>query len=46
MGRFVNVGGGNAAKVTIQLLPNVKRVENVAGLLGGEKLWQRGVTPA
>jgi polyphosphate glucokinase len=40
------VGGGNSAKVTIELPPNVKRVENVSGLLGGVKLWQRGVTPA
>ena len=36
------VGGGNAAKVTIELPPNVRRVENVAGLLGGVKLWERG----
>jgi polyphosphate glucokinase len=36
------VGGGNAANVTLELPPNVKRVENVAGLLGGVKLWERG----
>jgi polyphosphate glucokinase len=36
------VGGGNAARVTIELPPNVRRVENVAGLLGGVKLWERG----
>jgi polyphosphate glucokinase len=35
------VGGGNAANVTIELPPNVKRVENVSGLLGGVKLWER-----
>jgi polyphosphate glucokinase len=35
------VGGGNSANVTIALPPNVKRVENVAGLLGGVKLWER-----
>jgi polyphosphate glucokinase len=35
------VGGGNSAKVTIALPLNVTRVENVSGLLGGVKLWER-----
>jgi len=35
------IGGGNSAKVAIDLPPNVKRVENVSGLLGGVKLWDR-----
>ncbi|MGC4000883.1 MAG: ROK family protein [Anaeromyxobacter sp.] len=35
------VGGGNAAKLTVELPANVKRVENVSGLLGGVKLWER-----
>jgi polyphosphate glucokinase len=35
------VGGGNSANVTIDLPANVKRVNNVAGLLGGVKLWDR-----
>jgi polyphosphate glucokinase len=34
------IGGGNSAKVTIDLPPNVRRVDNVAGLLGGVKLWE------
>jgi polyphosphate glucokinase len=35
------IGGGNSANVTIDLPPNVKRVDNVSGLLGGVKLWER-----
>jgi polyphosphate glucokinase len=35
------VGGGNSAKVSIDLPPNVKRIDNTAGLLGGVKLWER-----
>ena len=38
------VGGGNSANVAIELPPNVKRIDNVAGLLGGVKLWERGPT--
>jgi polyphosphate glucokinase len=34
------VGGGNARKLEIDLPKNVKIVENVAGLLGGVKLWE------
>ena len=40
------VGGGNSANVTIALPRNVRRVANVAGLLGGVKLWTRGWGPA
>jgi polyphosphate glucokinase len=36
------IGGGNSAKVKIDLPPNVTRVDNVSGLLGGVKLWERG----
>jgi len=35
------VGGGNSARVTIELPENVRIVENVSGLLGGVKLWER-----
>ena len=35
------LGGGNSAKVAIDLPSNVKRVDNVSGLLGGVKLWDR-----
>jgi polyphosphate glucokinase len=35
------VGGGNSAKVAIDLPKNVRVVENVSGLLGGVKLWER-----
>jgi polyphosphate glucokinase len=35
------LGGGNSAKVDVDLPRNVKRVHNVAGLLGGVKLWER-----
>jgi polyphosphate glucokinase len=35
------VGGGNSTRVDVDLPPNVKRVENTAGLLGGVKLWER-----
>ena len=36
------IGGGNSAKVAIDLPPNVKRIENTVGLLGGVKLWEPG----
>lgn len=36
------IGGGNSVKVNLKLPPNVKRVENVLGLLGGVKLWALG----
>jgi polyphosphate glucokinase len=37
--RVLYIGGGNGEKVQFELPPNVKRVENIAGLLGGVKLW-------
>lgn len=39
--RVLYVGGGNARKLSVDLPTNVKRVENVAGLLGGVRLWER-----
>jgi polyphosphate glucokinase len=36
------LGGGNSTKVSLDLPPNVKLVDNSAGLLGGVKLWDRG----
>jgi polyphosphate glucokinase len=36
------IGGGNSAKVDLDLPRSVKRVENTAGLLGGVKLWEPG----
>jgi polyphosphate glucokinase len=38
--RVLYLGGGNARKLEIKLPRNVKIVENVAGLLGGVKLWE------
>jgi polyphosphate glucokinase len=38
--RMLYIGGGNAKKLEIKLPRNVKIVENVAGLLGGVKLWE------
>jgi polyphosphate glucokinase len=35
------VGGGNSVKVSVALPPNVKCIDNAAGLLGGVKLWER-----
>jgi len=39
--RVLYVGGGNAHNVTVKLPRNVKIIENVAGLLGGVRLWER-----
>jgi polyphosphate glucokinase len=39
------LGGGNSAKVAIDLPSNVRRVDNVSGLLGGVKLWERPRRP-
>lgn len=39
--RVLYLGGGNAKKIRGDLPPNVVRVENVAGLLGGIKLWEQ-----
>ena len=36
------IGGGNAANITIDLPRNVKRVDNISGLLGGVRLWTQG----
>ena len=38
--RVLYVGGGNARKIEGKLPANVKIVDNVAGLLGGVRLWQ------
>jgi polyphosphate glucokinase len=35
------IGGGNSARVTIDLPPDVSLVDNSAGILGGIKLWER-----
>jgi polyphosphate glucokinase len=35
------IGGGNAAKIEGPLPPNTKIVPNIAGLLGGVKLWTK-----
>jgi polyphosphate glucokinase len=40
--RRIYVGGGNAKHVRIALPEHVKTVENIAGLLGGIKLWREG----
>jgi polyphosphate glucokinase len=34
------IGGGNAKKIKFKLPPNVRTVENLAGLLGGIALWR------
>ncbi|HSS52749.1 MAG TPA: ROK family protein [Thermoanaerobaculia bacterium] len=39
--RILYLGGGNAKEIHFDLPENVKTVENVAGLLGGVKLWQQ-----
>ena len=38
--RILYLGGGNAKKLTIDLPENVKLVPNVAGILGGIRLWE------
>lgn len=38
--RVLYLGGGNTKKLKVDLPTNVKRVENVAGLLGGVRLWE------
>lgn len=37
--RHIYLGGGNAKHLTIKLPKNVTITENIAGLLGGAKLW-------
>ncbi|HVA78891.1 MAG TPA: ROK family protein [Candidatus Binataceae bacterium] len=39
------LGGGNAKHIKIKLPANVKIVSNLAGLLGGIKLWQEPAEP-
>src|SRR5436305_6337901 len=39
--RILYLGGGNAKEIHFDLPANVRTVENVAGLLGGVKLWQQ-----
>jgi polyphosphate glucokinase len=38
------VGGGNAPRVTVDLGANVERVDNIAGILGGARLWDMDLT--
>jgi len=38
--RILYLGGGNAKKIDFELPPNVRRVPNVGGLLGGIALWR------
>ena len=33
------IGGGNAAKIDVDLGPKVRLIDNSAGLLGGIRLW-------
>ncbi|MGH7612048.1 MAG: ROK family protein [Candidatus Dormibacteria bacterium] len=37
------VGGGNSARVQLELPPDITLVDNSAGLLGGVRLWDRDV---
>ncbi len=39
--RILYLGGGNAKEIHFELPDNARIVENVAGLLGGVKLWQQ-----
>jgi polyphosphate glucokinase len=39
--RMLYLGGGNAKKIRIDLPANVRRVANIAGLLGGIALWKQ-----
>jgi polyphosphate glucokinase len=36
----IYIGGGNSAKLRDELPSGVKRVDNIAGLLGGIALWR------
>lgn len=38
--RMLYLGGGNAKKIEFDLPPNVRRVANIHGLLGGIALWR------
>jgi len=39
--RVLYLGGGNSKEIHFELPARVKTVENIAGLLGGVKLWQQ-----
>jgi polyphosphate glucokinase len=39
--RVLYLGGGNAKEIHFKLAENVRIIENVAGILGGVKLWQQ-----
>jgi polyphosphate glucokinase len=39
------VGGGNAKRLEGRLPPRVTRIDNVAGVLGGHRLWEWGDVP-
>jgi polyphosphate glucokinase len=38
------LGGGNSRRVTLDLGPNVELIENIAGILGGARLWDTDLT--
>lgn len=38
------LGGGNSRRVTVALGPNVELVDNLAGILGGARLWDTDLT--
>ena len=38
------IGGGNSRRVTVDLGPTVELVDNVAGILGGVRLWDTDLT--
>lgn len=40
--RLLYLGGGNARRIAFELPSDVRVVDNVAGLLGGVRLWERG----
>lgn len=37
--RVLYVGGGNTKKLTVELSEPARRIENIAGILGGVRLW-------
>jgi polyphosphate glucokinase len=39
--RVLYLGGGNARRVALPVPRDVRVVDNVAGLLGGVRLWER-----
>jgi polyphosphate glucokinase len=38
------LGGGNSRRVTVELGPNVELIGNIAGILGGARLWDTDLT--